>query len=807
MIRHYFKIAFRHLKGNKFYSFINISGFMVGMVCAILLGIYWWHETSYDSFHQKKDRIYLVGVQSRQGDEEEEGGWTTPPMGPALYNYFPEIESFTRLCFWFDEVLVEQGDVKSIETGIVGADSSIFEIFTIPFIAGNPENALKEPNSVVITEKVAEKYFGEENPLGQTLKFNHFFNECVVTGVVENYPDNSHFDFEILLSLSSLGNIGFDFQDSWMDHTFSTYVLLREHVNPDQVTDKLDRFLRDKLEPLLIQNYHKSYDEYFSGGNYYRLFLEPLEQVHLSTLIFENREGKKFQTYAIGIVGIVILLLAIINYINLSTAVSITRTKEIGIRKTLGSGKGTLVFQYLTESILSTTAGLFGALILLELIMPYFNNLTGNHYSINYHEPFTITGLFAFAVFIGLIGGLYPAFAISSFRSINLLGKQRKYGKEKVRLRNGLVIFQLVICMVMIISTITIYKQVKFMQHKSPGFDMEQILVIKRPGLLNSNQEIFKQRLLNRLDVMGVSFVNTLPGRHFDGNGQHFQGDPADHYPTVYPLIGDADILTTLNLEVMQGNGFNPDQPGRKIALINESAVNQLNLGNPVGMVVDNGTMGKENYTISGIVKNFHFQSYHHRIDPLVIFQLNQLQDYRFNYILIKTKSNDLPETVASIGEEWKKLSNHNPYDYTFLDQDFNRLFQREKMTASINSVFSMISVFIACLGLMGLISHYSLRRTKEIGIRKIVGASVSRIVFLLGRDLLKWLGIAFMIGIPLSWYLVREWLQNFAYRTGLDWWIFLVAGLLIVLLAIITVSYQTIKAALTNPVEALRYE
>ncbi|WP_346758653.1 ABC transporter permease [Agaribacillus aureus] len=806
MIQHYLIIAWRHLTGNRFFTLINIAGFAIGIACALLLGLYSWHETHYDGFHKKKDNIFLVGVKGKSAEDEWEVGWTTPPVGPALLDYYPEVEAFTRLCLWFDEVMVTSNDKKVVETGLLGADSSIFNIFTIPFIEGNPATALTQPNAIVITQSAAKKYFGDQRALGKTLNFDHFFGECKVTGIVEDYPDNSHFDFEILLSLSSFQAINFNFDDSWGNHTFVTYVLMHEQVDPMRVANRFDEFLKDRYEPYLVKTYEKTYDEMYQGGDYYSLFLEPIDQVHLSTLVFENREGKKLQTYALGIIGLVILLLAAINYVNLSTAVSSNRAKEIGIRKTVGSGQWSVVKQFITESILITLAGLVLGILLLDLMMPYFNQIAGQDLSFDFTNLTTLAGLIAFAILIGLLGGFYPALVISSFKPISII-RRKNGGRGKVVFRNILVVFQFAICIVMIISTILVYKQLNFMRNLNLGFDTEQVLVIRRPGLLDKNQEVFKQALLKRADVMSVSYTNTIPGRHFNGHGQHFQGSPIDDIPTIYPLVADVDILGTLDLQVVQGTSFDPAHPDRKVALLNEAAVSQLQLEDPLRMIIDKGTMGDEPHTVIGVVRDFHFNSFHHEVKPLVIFPLADLQNHRFDYILIKINSDNMQRTLQQIEESWQRLSNHDPFDYTFLDLDFKRLFDRERITAQVYTVFSLISVFIASLGLMGLISYFTFKRTKEIGIRKIVGASTGHIILLLSKDISKWMLISFVIGMPLAWYLMQKWIQDFAYRTAFSWWILGLAGGIVVIIALLTISFQTIKAALANPVDALKNE
>ncbi len=806
MIHHYILVAWRNLLRNKVFTVINILGFAIGISCALLLGMYSWHELNYDNFHEKKESIYLVGAKGKTGTEEWEGGWSTPPVGPQLASYFDEIETFTRLCFWFDEVIVNVEGQKLVEEKILGADSSVFNLFTMQFISGNPTTALVKPNSIVITETAAKKYFGDENPMGKSLVFDHFFSECVVTGVVKDYPDNSHFDFNILLSMSSLKTINFNFEDSWNNHTFVTYLLLNKNVDSDKVERKFDQFLLDRYEPFLIKKYGKSYKEMYASGDYYSLFLAPLSKIHLSTYVYENMEGKKMQIIALGIIGMLILALAIVNYINLSTAIASGRAKEIGIRKTVGSGKISVIIQFIFESIFIVFLGMLIGILILDIVVPHFNQMTGKDFQLEFSNLSQVFGLLGFTLGVGIIGGIYPALVISAYKPISILQRINLGAKgNRSLLRNILVVFQFVICIVMVISTIMVYKQLNHMQNIDVGFNQEEVMVIKRPWLLNKSQDVFKQRLLTKSNVNAVSFARSIPGGHFDGHGQHIADTPKDQLPTIFPFVGDQDLLKTLGLEVVQGQGFDDQKPNQKVALLNEAAVDMLQVENPLDIIIDNGTMGKTPYTVVGIVKDFHFNSFRHKVKPLIIYPNNNLQDNQQNFILVKLDNAKSNGQLEEIKAEWNKLSNSAPFDYTFLDQNFARLHLQEKITARVYTIFSIISIFIASLGLLGLISYFTIKRMKEIGIRKIVGASTYAIVLLLSKELTKWLGLAIVIGMPLSWYLTSNWIDNFAYKTEHSWWVFVTAGILVFLIVLATVSYQTIKAALANPVDALK--
>lgn len=809
MLKHFILISWRNILRNKFYSILLTLGLALGIASSLMLGMYTWHELTYDDFHDKKERIFLVGVDSKEGTEEWRGGSTTPPTGPALAQYFPEIENFTRLAFWFDDVVVSKNDQKFIENSIVGADSSVFKVFTIPFISGNPETALREPNSIVITKEIAHKYFGDQDPLGQTLHFDHFFADCKITGVVEDYPNNSHFDFGILLSLSSFSSIHFDFTNSWGNHTFSTYILLEQNAHAGDVESRMHQFVKKQLDPYLIQRYKKSYDELYKEGDHYNLFLEPLKQIHLSTLIHDNQEGKSTLVYALGLIGFIIMILVCINYTNLATVLSFSRAREVGIRKASGSRSDALFKQFLTESVLITFAGLFLGLGLMEIFMPFFNNLTKQSLNLNYFDPAIATGLIVFTLFIGLLSGFYPALTFASFNPINALKGNTGVSGNRQWLRNSLVIFQFTICIIMIISTIVVYKQLSYMTNKNVGFAKDQVLVLKRAEGLKDNKKVFKNELLKTSGILSASYTQTTPGRNFNGHGQHISGRPSDEIHVIHPFMADEDIFETLGLELVLGNSFKGQNSKLPKAILNETAVNHTGLEKPLENKIDRGTMGVQEVDIIGVVRDFHFKSFHHQVEPLVMLPLDVENDPNHNatFLLVKINGKNIQATLQHIEEQWKKFAGNYPFEYSFMDDDFRKLFEREQTMAQVYTIFSVISIAIACLGLLGLTSFFVNKRTKEIGIRKIVGATITSITILLSRQFTKWILISILIGSSVAWYVMQLWLRNFAFQTEMSWWIFAVAGGFTLFIAMLTVSWHLYRAASVNPVETLRYE
>lgn len=806
MLIHHLKIAWRNIIRNKFYSLILIIGFAIGIASSVLLLTYTFDELSYDNFHSKKDKVFLVGVENKNGEGESISGWTTPPTGPALKEYFHEIESYARICFWFDEVLASKEQQQFVEKKLLGADSSIFEIFEIPFISGDPKTALREPNSIVITEDIAKKYFGETNPIGKTLNFEQFFSECTITGVVENYPDNSHFDFEILVSLSSFKSIGFDFENSWGNHTFSTYVLLKENSSPDHLESRFPAFLKFNLEPYFLKSYNKSYEE-ISKTESYMLFLTPLEDIHLSTLVFENQEGKKTLTYALGIIGLIIIIMVCVNYLNLNIALSMKRIKETGIRKVSGSSKRMIIVQFLVESILTVLFALFIGMVLVEFLLPYFNSIAGKSLSFDYSNPIVVIGLLSIAVILGVSSGCYPAVLMSSYKPINALKGSSGLNTKRSLFSSVLIIFQFSICIFTIVGTAIVYKQVSFMSNRNLGFNKENILVVKRPFVLGGNHDVFKATLLENPDIINVSYTNTTPGRHFDGHGQHFSGDPVEKGHTIMPLVGDEDILELLDLDIIEGRGFTAED--KNVAILNESAVTKYNIDNPLDVIIDDGTIDKTQIDIIGIVKDFHFQTFHNKIEPLVIFkkQYDQENIHGADFLLIKMKGQNPSQVIDFVEQQWNKVTGNYLFEYSFLDQDFNKIFEREQITSKVFSIFSIISIIIACLGLLGIATFFAEKREKEIGIRKVNGAGIPHIISLLNVDFIKWLIISFIISTPLAWYATDLWLNNFEYKTNLSWWIFALGGLVTLFIALLTVSVQSYKAAAANPVESLKNE
>jgi putative ABC transport system permease protein len=805
LVWNYFKVAFRKIKRQKGYSFINIAGLAIGMACCILILLWIQDELSFDRHHEKAKQIYRVGTQFGPSVDSR-GAFTAPPMAEALVNEFPEVLQAVRLDLWDEDInlLVSHDEKHFMEKGIIWADSSIFDVFTIPFVIGNPKTALTQPGTVVITEDTAQKYFGDEIPLGKTIKIES--DEYQITGVVENCPSNSHFQFNIIASLIS-EELSRD--PEWDGHCYFTYIVLPDRYPPSQLEDKFPDFIKRHYGPEFQEEMGISLEEYYDGETrYYGYWLQPLLDIHLNADI-GNAKGDMTYVYVFSSIALFTLLIACINFMNLSTARSANRSKEVGLRKVAGSSKSQLVRQFLCESILLSFIALVIAIGIVELVLPAFRNLTSKQLELNLFSTwYILIGLFGIALFVGISAGSYPALFLSSFQPAAVLKGKLRAGTKSGWLRNGLVIFQFSISVIILLGTFVIYNQLKYVGNVQLGFDKEQIIVIHRASALGKQRESFKQELLQHSRILSISNTNSLPGRHFDPNDHRLEGEPKKAY-VLHTMYGDYDFVELLNLEMVTGRYFSKEiaTDATSAVVINEAAVKKLGLADPIGKRFYKeygGAKKGEFVAIIGVVKDFHFHSLHHEIHPMVIRPLTGM---RGSYTSIKIHPENIKGTLSTIEKTWKKFSGGQPFEYSFLDDDFNSLYKKEQKTGQIFAMFSILAILIACLGLFGLASFTAEQRTKEIGIRKVLGASASGIMFLLCKEFTKWVLLANIIAWPISYYAMNKWLQNFSFRISIGAEVFILPTLLVLVIAMVTISYQSIKAAVVNPIDSLRYE
>ncbi len=810
MIRNYITSAFRFFLRNKGFTVINIIGLALGIACTVLIFLYVYDEMRFDRYHEHWRRIYMVCTEGKMEGIDWKTGWTTPPMGPNMENDFPEIEYMTRLCLWYMEFVFKYEKKLFVENYVVGTDSTVFDIFTIPFIQGDPKTALNRPNTAVITESTAKKYFGDEDPIGKVIYDEGYLGSLEITGIVEDQPVNSHFYFDIMFSIISIDPTH---EENWFNHTFQTYLLLPEKYDPEKLESKFDEFIYRHIGPVIEREYGISIDEMYDMGYYYRYWLLPLKEVHLSQMVNEQHGTKTF-IYILSVIGLFILLIACINYMNLSTAMASIRSKEVGIRKILGSTRSQITQQYVGESVMLSLVALCLGMLLVEFSIPYFNAFTGKQIGINYFSNMLIIpGLLLFAILTGILSGFYPSIVLASSKPVIVLKgiMSETTQKGKSWLRNILVVFQFTVCIIILIGTIIVTKQLLYMQNKNPGLDSEQVLVLHRTGGLWQKPQTFKQELLINPSIQRVAFAYNTPARHHNPNGHHLYGNPDHLNHTIHVAWGDMDYISALGLEIIRGRDFNPDMSTDYYAsIINESAVDFLELEDPLSArfdIVPWPAIDSIDYNIIGVVKDFHFQSLHHEIEQWILYPLREDIAWYASYIMIRMNTESFQSTLRFIKDKWDEFTGEYPFEYSFLNQDFDNMYQKEMKARKMFTIFSIFAMIIACMGLLGLASFTANQKTKEIGIRKAMGSKAFEIQMLLSKQFSKWILVAVIFAWSIAWYLMSRWLENFAYRIDMPWWVFIVSGLFALLLALLTVSYNTFHAAGKNPVDALRYE
>ena len=804
MLKNFFKIALRNLLKFKAYSFINIFGLAIGIAACIMILLFINDELSYDRNNEKAEQIYRVHTVASLAGNESNLAVSPAPLGETLVRDYPEVIQYTRL-MPNRTMLIRYKDNVFNEANFYWADSTIFDVFTIPFIQGDPKTALAQPHSIVLTEKLAKKYFGNEDPMDKIMNFEDG-TPYTVKGVVKDCPHNVHFHYDMFASMASLGLGDTPF---WVANNFHTYILLKKGVPGSELAAKLPAFVEKYAGPQLRDLFQTSYEEIKKSGSRYEFHMQPLTDIHLTShLDYELEPNSDIKyVYIFSVIAVFLLLIACINFMNLSTARSMLRAKEVGIRKVLGSNKSQLIKQFLTESILMTFIAVVVAIALVEIFLPSFNSLAGKElHTAYFNNFFAIPALLIAIIVVGLIAGSYPAFFLSSFKPVTVL-KGKLNGGGGSWLRSGLVVFQFAISIVLFIGTFIVYGQLRYVQEKNLGFDKDHVLVITRAWALENQTQTFKDELKKNSHIISASNTGSLPGKAFGQTVFRPEGTQSSQQYILSVMATDYDFAETLKLNLLQGRYFSKDfAADSQVVVLNESAVKHLGLQNPVGKrVVLPGRTPEQNvfYTVIGVIKDFHFESLHQKIRPLAIF----LERGQTAFLPVRLSSGDVSESVSFIESEWKKFVPNKPFEYFFLDDDFNNLYEAEQKTGEIFTVFSVLAIFIACLGLFGLAAFTAERRTKEIGIRKVLGSSISGIVVLLSRDFTKWVLLANVIAWPLAYYFMGAWLQNFAYRIDPGLGIFLMAAIAAFIIALFTVSFQAVKVAIANPIKALRSE
>jgi putative ABC transport system permease protein len=794
MIKNYIKIAFRNLWRHKGFSLINIIGLAIGMTAAFLIFMYVKFELSYDNFNEKSDQIYRIVSDIKTPTETLNWSSSIAPIGPALQQDYPEIKANTRI--FGAGFLVQRGDSKLQENNALFAEPSLFKIFSFPVIKGDVDKAFSLPNTIVLTEKAAKKYFGSENPIGQSLILDGK-NPASVVAVVKDVPSNSHFKFDMLVSIATIAKQSKDRLNQWGNFGNFTYILLPKGYDANKLQSRMKAF---------VNRHYTAADK--KQGMDYSFFLEPLKDVYMVSKRGAPESGNLYNVRIFSIIAVFILLIACINFINLTTARATERAKEVGIRKVIGAMKQQLTIQFLSESvILCLISFLFSALFSF-LLLSLFNQLAGKVISDSIFHNGYLFQLFLIACVIGLCAGLYPALVLSNFKPVTILKGRFSKSTKGILLRKGLVVTQFTISIVLIIGTIVVYNQLSFMRNQSLGFQKNQMLTIDFSGdsAIQSRQDIIKNELKKIPNVLGATASGAIPGF---GNSvayseiQNQAGAMQQMNMNMYDI--DYDFIPQFEMKLAAGRIFSKafGTDTTQAIVINEATAKSLGYRNPADAVGRNYSQWGRTGKIIGVLKDFHFQSLQETVKPLNM-RINLRGTGAFT---LKIEAKNVPAIISAIQSRWKVLAPERPFNYVFVDETFNKQYASEVTFGNLFVNFAVLAIFISCLGLLGLASYSTIQRTREIGIRKVLGASVSGIVNMLSQEFLILVLISSLIAFPIAWFTMHSWLQDFAYRISISWWIFVFAGVLALVIAFTTVSFQAIKAALTNPVKSLRSE
>ncbi len=808
MLKNFFKVAFRNIIRQKLYALINIGGLAVGITCSILITAFILYEISYDKFHEKSDRILRLYLKGKIGTQELQSAWTAVPTAAAFVDEFPEVIDATRVEKW-DNMFIRYEEKTFLEDDFLWADSTFFNIFSFKLLQGDASNVLNEPRTIVISEEMANKYFGDEDPVDKVLKIFSDTTHYRVTGVFQNIPGNSHINFDFVGSYTSLDKAN---RTEWTSNNVCTYILLSQDADPNALESKIPGIVRKYVGPEIQQYIGIPFEEWEAAGNSYGLYLQPLTDIHLNTDIeqpFKPSNDKRY-IYIFSIIAVFILIIACINFMNLATARSAGRSREVGMRKVVGSGKKLLIRQFLLESFLFTFLAMIIGILIVVVLLPYFNNLINLDLHIDYFGKwYVIPGLLLLCIVIGFMSGSYPAFFLASFKPVAVLSGKLEAGTKSGFLRSMLVVVQFGISVFIIIGTIVIYQQLNYMLNKDLGFDKDQILVIQRFGEVGRNHvESFKQEISRIPGVIFSASSTSVPGYPNNFNAHALEGRPVDQTYLLQVNWCDFGFLETYGLELITGRFHSPEiASDSTAAVINHTAVRDFNLEDPLSnRFIRPGDEGMEFLQVIGVVEDFHFESMRSTIRPY-IFVLRPADWNWIPYLSVRFDPANVNKVVREIENIWKEYTNDQPFEYFFMDEDFAARYAEEQRTRTIFVIFSILAVVIASLGLLGLAAFTTEQRTKEIGIRKVVGANIPGIILLISRETLILLAIATIIAWPLGWYFTRNWLNGFAYRIDLTILPFALSFIIAIVIAMITVSSQAISAAMKNPAESLRYE
>ncbi len=806
MLKNFFINAIRNIRKQSGSVILNVTGLAIGLTIFLFIAFYVIHELSYDRFHANYENIYRLKVVGRMSGGEIDQAITAAPMAQAMLNDYPEVihvTRVTRMGAW----LIRFGDKKFNEDGILFADSTFFDVFSFKMLKGDPRSALVQPRSMVLTEEYSKKYFGDQNPVGQRISVEEDSILYTVTGVIQDVPDNSHMKFDMLASMSTYpGRANNQF---WISHNFYTYIVVNESVDKELLEEKFQGMVIKYVGPQLQEFLGISVEDFRKAGSDFRYMLEPLKDIHLKGAPQYNLEppGSLSTVYIFSVVAILILIIAIINYVNLATAKSASRAKEVGVRKVAGANKSGLVMQFLGESVIIVAVATILVVSLVYILTPAFNNFIGKEISITLLTSFKgIISLLLLIIIVALSAGFYPAFVLASFNPVEVLKGTLNPGSMSKTLRGVLVVFQFIVSIIIIIGSIIVYSQLNFMTKRDLGFEKENLIVIRRPDAFYRQMESFRTQLLQIPGVDKAGFSWALPGTTFNNNGFLLDDDPEKNTYLLNQAGVSLDFPQALGVQLVDGRFFSREYGSDSSAiLINETAVKSLGLTDPVGKYIlqPQGPQQFRRLQIIGIMEDFNIESMHKAITPVCFTVMGPGGGDKF--ATVRLTGNDVPATIRAIEQTWQTFTSKQPFQYEFFTDTWNNLYSAEMKTGKIFIIFSILAVFIACLGLIGLITYITNKRTREIGIRKTYGASAQVVLGLLSKEVVYLILISSLIAWPVAWLGSRYWLEGFASKVSVNPLIFIFATLITLIIGWISISYRTLKASAINPAEALR--
>ncbi len=807
MIKNIIKHSLRALNRQKGYVLINIIGLSIGIACSLIIALYIAHELSYDQFNEKKDRIFQLVLNGKIGGQEMSTNSTCAPIGPTMLKEFPEVEDIVRTNIG-GETIVKNNEQSFTENAFIEADSSFFNIFTIALISGDKRTALNAPHKLVLSKTTANKIFGNENPIGKPLKVGNDSVMYTVTGVMEDFPKTSHFDANMIGSFVTNKRAN---NPQWTSNSFGTYVLLKPNSDHKQVDTKIIGLIKKYVGAEIQKYLGITLEDFFSKGNLYRMYLQPLTAIHLNPEVGQEVKSPSDPKYLMifGSIALLIIIIAAINFMNLSTAQASKRAKEVGIKKVSGSSRGMLVWQFISESIILTIISLFVAVVIIKLSLPQFNTLLHANLELNFFDSWVIIpSLILLSVFVGLLAGSYPAFYLSSFSPYAVLKGTLKNSMKNGRLRSVLVVLQFTISIILIIGSIIMFHQINYMVKKDLGFNKEQLIVIKRAEVLDKRLKAFKEAIARIPGVVKIAASTAVPGHNNNQNGYMMEGRGGETYLLQTAWV-DYDFFETYGMKINLGRNFDETHTTDKdVCLVNDRAIKQFNIISPLvtRFINPSEDPSKPEYLpIIGVITDFHFESLRTEISPY-IFRFKK-EDNNWGYISIRLSSAAFGNTIKEVEKTWREFTANDPMQYFFMDKDFERLYTEEKQSANLSILFTALAILIASLGLFGLTSFTIEQRTKEMGVRKAMGATVSSLFVLISREIVILVCISTLIAWPIVYFVSKNWLQNYHYRINLPVLDFILGFIIAITIAIITISYRTIKSAMVNPSESLRYE